>query len=55
MEVVVCVTIENSAFYLALYLTGKYLQGKLQLVGDVTEQNINCVPIRTREICGVIL
>ena len=38
MEVVVCVTIENSVFYLALYLTGKYFRGKLQHVGDVSEQ-----------------
>ena len=55
MEVVACVTIEDPAFCLALYLTGKYFRGNLQHVGDVSEQKINCGPIRTREICGVIL
>ena len=49
------VTIGNPAFCLALYLTGVHFQGELQHVGDVSEQKIDCRPIRTREIGGVRL
>ena len=43
-------TIGNLAFCFALYLTGVHFQGKLQHIGDVSEQNIKCQLIRTREI-----
>ena len=49
------VTIGNSAFCLALYLTGVHFRGELQHAGDFSEQKINCRPIRTREISGVRL
>ena len=52
---VVYVTVGNLAFCLALYLTGVHFRGKLQHVGDVSEQKIKCRPIRTREIGGVRL
>ena len=45
---VVCVTIENPAVCLALYLTGVHFRDEIQHVGDVTEQRIKCQPIRTR-------
>ena len=51
----VSVTIGNSAFCLALYLTGVHLRGELQHVGDVSEQKFKCRPIRTRGIGGVRL
>ena len=47
--------IGNSAFCLALYLTGVHFRGELQHVGQVGEQIINCRPIRTRETAGVRL
>ena len=46
-------TIGNPAFCLALCLTGVHFRGELQHVGDVSEQKINCWPIRTRERGGV--
>ena len=49
------VRIGNPAFFLALYLTGVHFRGKLQHVGDVSEQIFKCRPIRTREICDVRL
>ena len=49
----VSVTVRNPAFCLALYLTGVLFRGKLQHVGDVSEQKIKCRPIRTREIAAV--
>ena len=48
-------TIGNAAFCLALYLTGVHSRGKLQHVGHVSEQKINCGAIRTREVGGVRL
>ena len=48
-------TIENLAFCLTLYLTDIHFRGKLQHVGDVSEQKIECRPIRTREIGGARL
>ena len=51
----VSVTIGNPAFCLALYLTGVLFQGEFQHVGDVSEQNIKCQPIKTRETGGVRL
>ena len=48
-------TIGNPAFRLALYLTGVHLRGELHHIGDVSEQKIKCLPIRTREIGGVRL
>ena len=51
----VCVTIGNPAFCLFLYLTGVHFRGKLQHIGDVSQQKIKCRPIRTREIGGVTL
>ena len=51
----VCVTIENPAFCLFLYLTGVHFRGELQHGGDVSQQKIKCRPIRTREIGGVTL
>ena len=52
---VVYVTIGNPAFCLFLYLTGVRFRGELQQVGDVSDQKIKCLPIRTREIGGVRL
>ena len=52
---VVYVTIGNSIFCLALYLTGVYFQGELLHVGDVGGQNFKCRPIRAREIGGIRL
>ena len=49
------VTIGNSDFCHALYLTGIHFRGELQHVGDVSEQKIKCRPIRTREIGGARL
>ena len=54
-EEAVYVTIRNSAFFLALYLTGVHFRRELQHVGDVSKQKIKCRPIRTREIGGVTL
>ena len=51
----VCVTIENPTFCLFLYLTGVHFWGELQHVGEVSQQNIKCRPIRTGEIGGVTL
>ena len=48
-------TIGNPAFCLALYLTGVHFRGKLQHVGDASEQKFKCQPIRTREIGGARL
>ena len=36
------VTTGNSAFRLALYLTGVHFRGELQHAGDVSEQKIMC-------------
>ena len=55
MKEVGYVTIGNPAFCLALYVTGVHFRSKLQHVGDVSEQKIQCGPIRTREIDGVRL
>ena len=52
---VVYMTIGNSAFCLALYLTGVYFRGELQHGGHADEQKIKCRPIRTREIAGARL
>ena len=51
----VSVTIGNPAFSLALYLTGVLFQDEFQHVGDVSEQNIKCQPIRTQVTGGVRL
>ena len=48
-------TIGNSAFCLALYLTGAHFQGKLQHGGDVSEETIKFWPIITWEKGGVRL
>ena len=48
-------TIGNSAFCLALYLTGVHFRGELQHVGFVSQQKIKYQPITTREIGGVRL
>ena len=48
-------TIGNPAFILALNLTDVHFRGELQLVRGVSEQKINCQPMRTREIGGVRL
>lgn len=48
-------TIGNPAFSLALNLTDVHFRGELQLVRGVSEQKINCQPMRTREIGGVRL
>ena len=48
-------TIGNPAFCLFLYLIDIHFQGKLQHVGDVSQQKIKCQPIRTQEIVGVTL
>ena len=47
--------IGNPAFCLFLYLTGEHFRGELQHIGDVSEKNIKCWPIRTREIGGARL
>ena len=52
---VVCVTVGNPAFCLAIYLTYVHFRGELQHVGHMDEEKINCRPIRTREIAGVRL
>ena len=52
---VVDVTIRKPSFCLSWYLTGEHFWGKLQHVGDVSEQKVKCGPIRTREIVGVRL
>ena len=49
------VTIGNTTFCLALYLTGIHFRGELQYVGHVGGQKIKCGSIRTREIAGVRL
>ena len=48
-------TIGNSAFCFALYLTSVHFRGELQHVGDTSEQKFKCLPIKTREIGGVRL
>ena len=48
-------TIGNTTFSLALYLTGVHYRGELQHVGDVSEQKIKCWPIRTWQIGGARL
>ena len=48
-------TIGNPAFSLALYLTGVHFQDEFQHVGDVSEQNIKCQPIRTQVTGGARL
>ena len=48
-------TIGNPAFCLFLYLTGIHFRGELQNGGDVSQQKINCRPIKTREIGSVTL
>ena len=40
---------------LALYFTGLHFRGELQHVGDVSEENFKCRPIRSQEIDGVRL
>ena len=40
-------TIGNPAFCLFLYLTGIHFRGELQNGGDVSQQKINCRPIKT--------
>ena len=52
---VVCVTVGNPAFCLAIYLTYVHFRGELQHVGHMDEEKINFRPIRTREIAGVRL
>ena len=47
-------TISNPAFCF-VYFTGAHFRGKLQHVGNVSEQKIKCRPIRTREIGSVTL
>ena len=39
----VYVAIGNQAFCLFLYLTGMHFRGKLQHIGDVSEQKIKCL------------
>ena len=48
-------TIGNTAFCLALHLTGVHFRDELQRFGAVSEQKIKCRPIRTREIGDVRL
>ena len=48
-------TIGNPALCLFLYLTGVHFRGELKQGGDVSQQETNCRPIRTREIDGVSL
>ena len=49
------VTIENSTFCLAFYLTGVHFRGESQHVGHVGEQKIKFRSIRTRDVAGVRL
>ena len=51
----VSVTIGNPAFCLTLHLTSEHFRGELQHVGDVSEQQIKCPPIRTWETGGARL
>ena len=51
----VYVTTGNTAFRLALHLTGLHSRGELQHVRHVGEQKFICRPIRTREIVGIRL
>ena len=48
-------TIGNPALCIFLYLTGVHFRRELQHGGDVSQQKINCGPIRTRKIVGVSL
>ena len=48
-------TIGNSAFCLALYLTGVHFRGELKHVGDASGQKMKCRPIRARQIGGATL
>ena len=48
-------TIGNPAFASSYTLTGVHFRGELHHGGDVSEQKIECRPIRTREIGGVSL
>ena len=48
-------TIGNSAFCLALYLTDVHFRGELKHVDDVSGKKLKCRPIRARQIGGVIL
>ena len=48
-------TTGNPAFCFSLYLTGVHFRSELQHVGDVSQQKIECRPIRTREIGGATL
>ena len=48
-------TVGNPAFCLFLYLTGVHFRGELEHGGDVSQPEIKCPPIRTREIVGVSL
>ena len=45
----------NPAFFLFLYLIGVHFRGQLQHGGDVSQQEIKCRPIRTREVGDVSL
>ena len=47
--------IVHQAFGLFLYLPGVHFRGELQHGGDVSQQKINCRPIKTSEIGGVSL
>ena len=38
------------SFCIAIYLTCVHFRGELQHVGDLSEQNNKCRPIRTREV-----
>ena len=49
------VTIGNPAFCLFFYLSGVHFRGKLQHVGDVSQQKIKCQTIKAQEIGGVTL
>ena len=51
----VYVTIGNPAFCFFLYLTDVHFRGKLQHIGDDSQQKIECRSMRTREIGGVTL
>ena len=46
---------DNWKLSLPRLLTGVYFQGKLQHIGDVSEQKIKCRSLRTREIGGARL
>ena len=48
-------TIGNPAFCHLLHLTNVHFRGKLQHVGNVSQQKIYSRPIKTREIGGVSL